>query len=75
MYRAFQTAMGIHNPDIVFVLGESHTKFGNLNHKMPGVFVLGSLFEKPVFSCLSCFPFIDKLLLLNYNIDYHHGYI
>lgn len=41
MYRAFQTAMGIHKPDIVFILGEFHMNFGNLNHKIPGVFDFG----------------------------------
>jgi hypothetical protein len=40
MYRAFQTAMGIHKPDVVFVLGEFLMKFGNLKHIIPGVLCL-----------------------------------
>jgi hypothetical protein len=32
MYRAVQTAMAVHKPDVVFVLGEFLIKFGNLNH-------------------------------------------
>jgi hypothetical protein len=46
MYRAFQTAMGVHKPDVVFVLGEfcvcMCVKFGHLNHEIPGIFFLGS---------------------------------
>jgi len=41
MYRAFQTAMVLHKPDVVFVLGEFLIKFGNLNHIVTGVVVLG----------------------------------
>jgi hypothetical protein len=41
MYRAFQTAMVIHKPDVVFVLGEFLIRFGNLNHKIPAVLILG----------------------------------
>jgi hypothetical protein len=41
MYRAFQTAMVIHKPDVVFVLGEFLIRFGNLNHKIPAVLIPG----------------------------------
>lgn len=41
MYRAFQTAMVVQKPDVVFVLGEFLIKFGNLNRRVTGVVVLG----------------------------------
>jgi hypothetical protein len=41
MYRAFQTAMAVHKPDVVFVLGEFLIKFGNLHLIETGVVVLG----------------------------------
>jgi hypothetical protein len=41
MYRAFQTAMVVHKPDVVFVLGELLITFGNLNCIITGVAVLG----------------------------------
>lgn len=48
MYRAFQTAMVVHKPDVVFVLGEFLIKFGNLNHIVTGVVVLGWALESPL---------------------------
>jgi hypothetical protein len=61
MYRAFQTAMVIHKPDVVFVLGEFLIKFGNLSHKISAVFILVWALEKSTGSCLLCSFFIWEL--------------
>jgi len=50
MYRAFQTAMVVHKPDVVFVLGEFLIKFDNLNHIVTGVVVLGGTLLSPLFT-------------------------
>lgn len=61
MYRTFQTAMVIHKPDVIFVLGEFLIRFGNLSHKVPAVLLFVRAFEKSTGLCLLCSFFIYEL--------------
>lgn len=63
MYRAFQTAMVIHKPDVVFVLGEFLIRFGNLNHKIPAVLIPGWSLKSPLAHAFYIyFPFRNYIL-------------
>jgi hypothetical protein len=48
MYRAFQTAMAVHKPDVVFVLGEFLIKFENPNLVITGVVVFSQALKSPL---------------------------